>query len=167
MPRAKTKNELLINATNQFGRMWDIINGLSIEDTNKLFNFEDRDKNIRDILIHLHEWHNLLLKWVNSNTNNNSQAFLPDGYNWKTYGKLNIVFWEKHQKTSYKDATKMVMGSHKLVIEVLGEFTDEELFTKKHYNWTGSTSLGSYCVSSTSSHYDWAIKKIHKHIKSI
>ena len=42
---------------------------------------------------------------------------------------------------------------------------DEELFTKKKYHWTGSTSLGSYLVSATSSHYDWALKLIRKSIK--
>lgn len=34
--------------------------------------------------------------------------------------------------------------------------------TYKFFNWTGTTSLGSYCVSATSSHYDWAMKKIKK-----
>lgn len=33
-----------------------------------------------------------------------------------------------------------------------------ELFTKRLYSWTGSTSLGAYLVSSTSSHYDWGKK---------
>lgn len=28
-----------------------------------------------------------------------------------------------------------------------------------------ATNLGSYCVSATASHYDWAMKKIKKHIK--
>ncbi|MGO3678157.1 MAG: ClbS/DfsB family four-helix bundle protein, partial [Microbacteriaceae bacterium] len=34
------------------------------------------------------------------------------------------------------------------------------------FPWTGTTSLGSYCVSATSSHYDWAIKKIRAHIRA-
>ena len=37
-------------------------------------------------------------------------------------------------------------------------FSNDELFTKGVYKWTGGTSLGSYFVSSTSSHYDWALK---------
>ncbi|WP_297115142.1 ClbS/DfsB family four-helix bundle protein, partial [uncultured Porphyromonas sp.] len=31
--------------------------------------------------------------------------------------------------------------------------------------WTGTSILGAYCVSVTASHYDWAMKKIKKHIK--
>ena len=42
---------------------------------------------------------------------------------------------------------------------LIGKFTNEELFTKAHFPWTGTTSLDSYCVSATSSHYEWAIKK--------
>ena len=37
----------------------------------------------------------------------------------------------------------------------------------KYYAWTGTTSLGSYCVSATASHYDWALKKIKKHQKTL
>jgi hypothetical protein len=55
---------------------------------------------------------------------------------------------------------------HREVLKLIESFTNEELFTKKYYSWTGTTSLGSYAVSSTSSHYDWAIKKLKQHIKS-
>ncbi|MEL6140134.1 MAG: ClbS/DfsB family four-helix bundle protein, partial [Bacteroidota bacterium] len=30
------------------------------------------------------------------------------------------------------------------------------------YAWTGTTSLGAYLISSTSSHYDWAYKLIKR-----
>ncbi len=51
--------------------------------------------------------------------------------------------------------------------KIIESFTNEELFTNKYFPWTGTTSVGSYCVSSTSSHYDWAIKKINKHKRSV
>ncbi|WP_334085189.1 ClbS/DfsB family four-helix bundle protein, partial [Helicobacter typhlonius] len=35
------------------------------------------------------------------------------------------------------------------------------------YKWCGNTSLGSYCVSATSSHYDWASKCIKKRVRSL
>lgn len=37
---------------------------------------------------------------------------------------------------------------------------NEELFESKHLTWTVNSTLGAYCVSTTSSHYDWAIKKL-------
>ncbi|MDR1213109.1 MAG: ClbS/DfsB family four-helix bundle protein, partial [Propionibacteriaceae bacterium] len=41
--------------------------------------------------------------------------------------------------------------------------TNDELFSRGVYPWTKSTTLGAYFVSATSSHYDWAMKKLRKH----
>lgn len=61
----------------------------------------------------------------------------------------------------------MLNRSHKDVMLIIDSFTDDELFSKKVFTWTGTSTLGAYCVSATSSHYDWAIKKVKKHIKLI
>lgn len=46
-------------------------------------------------------------------------------------------------------------------------FSDEELFTKGYLTWTGNSTLASYWISATSSHYDWAIKKIKRHKREL
>ena len=167
MPRPKTKKELKQASEENFNQLFSLIDSLSKEEQEKEFSFDDRDKNIRDVLTHLYEWHLLLLKWVNSNISGIEASFLPSDYNWKTYPEMNIKIWEKHQTTDYKEAVSLLNQTHTKCLELIDSFTDEELFTKKYFPWTGSTSLGSYCVSSTSSHYDWAIKKIKKHKKSV
>ena len=80
---------------------------------------------------------------------------------------MNMMFWNRHQSTSLEDAKKMLAESHKKVLALAETFTNEELFTKKHFSWTGTTDLGSYFVSSTASHYDWEIKKIKAHCKRV
>ena len=50
--------------------------------------------------------------------------------------------------------------------EKISNFSNKELFTKKYFDWTGSTSLGQYFQSSMSSHYEWAYKKIKLHKKT-
>lgn len=80
---------------------------------------------------------------------------------------MNIEFWKKHQQTPLEEAKRELQGSHLQVMDVIKTFSNEELFTNKYFSWTGTTSLGAYCVSSTSSHYDWAIKKIKKHKKTL
>jgi hypothetical protein len=52
------------------------------------------------------------------------------------------------------------------VMGIIEKHSDHELFTKKLYKWTGSTSLGSYLVSNTSSHYTWAYDLIRKWLKA-
>ncbi len=175
MARAKNKAELIKSANDNFDKMFGLVDSLTEQEQNATFNFGaeagkeahwGRDKNIRDILIHLYEWHNLLIQFINANMKGENKPFLPEPYTWKTYGEMNVGFWGKHQNTPYEKATEMVKESHKKVIALIEKFTDDELFAKAYFNWTGTTSLGSYCISATASHYDWAIKKLKMHIKT-
>ncbi len=167
MARPTTKEQLIEASKMNFEKLVALVTLMTEEGLNKPFSFEDRDKNIRDVLVHLYEWHQLLTNWITSNHSGGKADFLPKPYNWKTYPQMNIDFWEKHQKTPFEKAVEILKKSHSNVMKLIDSFSDKELFTKKHFSWTGTTSLGSYCVSATSSHYDWAIKKIKKHKKSL
>lgn len=176
MGRATTKPDLITAANGQFEKMWKLIDSMTEDEQTATFNFGDnfnkkeahweRDKTLRDVLVHLYEWHRLLRNWVESNQNGDTKPFLPEPYNWKTYGQMNVEFWKKHQSTPYGDSKKMLYASHKKVIDMIDNFSNEELFENKHFSWTGTSTLGAYCVSATSSHYDWAMKKIKAHIKA-
>ena len=50
---------------------------------------------------------------------------------------------------------------------MIQSMSNDELFQKNVYEWVGGSTIGSYFISVTSSHYDWAIKKIKAHIKLI
>ena len=177
MPRATNKAELITDSNTQWDKLWKLIDSMTDETCFAAFNFGNdpklkeahwrRDKNLRDVLVHLYEWHQLLLNWTAANMNGDNMPFLPEPYNWKTYGDMNVEFWKKHQSTSFDNAKEMLRKSHAKVMTLIEPFTDEELFEKKHFSWTGTSSLGSYCVSVTASHYDWAMKKVKRHIKTI
>jgi hypothetical protein len=165
MARPTNKQDLIIAANSQFDKLWKQIDSMPKEKQLAVFSFEDRDKNLRDVLVHLYEWHQLLLNWLRSNRAGNAANFLPEPYNWKTYPQMNVEFWNKHQTTPLEKAVTLLKESHANVMKLIEPFTDEELFTKKFFPWTGTTNLGSYCISATSSHYDWAMKKLKQHIK--
>ena len=176
MARPTTKDALITAANEQFNNLWMLIDSMPNGAQETVFNFGDdlnkkeahwtRDKNLRDVLIHLYEWHQLLLDWVRSNQNGEVKPFLPEPYNWKTYAGMNVEFWRAHQATAYNASKDMLRDSHQQVMMLIGQFSDEALFTKKYFPWAGASSLGSYCVSATSSHYDWAIKKVKLHTKT-
>ena len=176
MARPQTKEDLLIAAKENYEKLNTLIAKMSDEQLTTPFDFSKdekkkeahwkRDKNLRDVLIHLYEWHQLILNWVESNQKGEEKPFIPQPYNWRTYGDMNVEFWKKHQNTSLEDATKALQKSHKEVLKLAENFTNEELFSKKVYKWVGGSTLGSYFVSATSSHYDWAIKKIKAHQKN-
>jgi Uncharacterized conserved protein len=167
MARPTTKEQLIQLGEENFKKLFALINSMSREEQEQTFSFEDRDRNVRDVLVHLYEWHQLLLNWINSNKSGTKANFLPEPYNWKTYPQMNIGFWEKHQQTSLEEAVTILEKSHSDVIRQIDSFSNEELFTSRYFPWTGTTSLGSYCVSATSSHYDWAMKKVKLHKKSL
>ena len=176
MSRPKTKEDLMTSAKENYEKLDAIISKMSEEELNTPFDFSKdekkkeahwrRDKNLRDVLIHLYEWHQLILNWVNSNKNGEEKAFLPQPYNWKTYGEMNVEFFKKHQDTPLQKAKEMLKQSHIKVLDLAETFTNDELFSKGVYEWVGGSVLGSYFVSVTSSHYDWAIKKLKAHQKN-
>ena len=157
MGRPTTKADLLTAAIDCYNQMNTLISSLSEKELLTAFDFSKdknkkeahwaRDKDLRDILIHLYEWHQLLLHWVSSNQSGDEQPFIPRPYNWKTYGKLNEVFWKKHQNTSLEEAKELLEASHEEVLHLAETFSNEELFSKGVYNWVGGSTLGSYFVS--------------------
>ena len=176
MPRPTTKAELITAANTGFEKLIKMIADLTPAEQLAEFNYDaaaqgkeahwQRDKNLRDVLAHLYEWHRLLIVWITANTDGNPQPFLPAPYNWKTYGDMNVEFWKKHQSTSLDEVISLLANSHKASLEFIEQFTDAELFDKKTITWTSGSTLGSYCVSATASHYDWAMKKLKAHKKA-
>lgn len=166
----------MASANGQFDKMWKLINSMSEEWQKATFADEmatagkethwSRDKNLRDVLVHLYEWHQLLLSWIKANLDGEHKTFLPELYNWKTYPAMNAEFWNKHQSTPLTQAMAILKESYKEVMTLIGQFSNEELFAKGAFGWTGTSTLGAYCVSTTASHYDWAMRKIRMHIKT-
>lgn len=176
MARPTSKNDLIKSSNEQYNKLISLLNSLSDEELNLSFSFGldkekgahwKRDKNIHDVLIHLNEWHKLLLNWVLSNQNGDERQFLKEGYNWRTYGIMNEEFTKDNSDSNYEKALSKFIESHEQVMELLNGISNEELFSKNVFPWVGSSTLGSYFVSVTSSHYEWASKKIRKFKKSL
>ncbi|MFC6314290.1 ClbS/DfsB family four-helix bundle protein [Lapidilactobacillus achengensis] len=178
MARPTSKAELLTAATIQFSQLEKLIAQLPATAQTAEFTFPltakdqaahwRRDRNLRDVLAHLLEWHQLLLNWVAANRGRvQAVPFLPAPYTWRNYAGLNDEFWRQHQVTSLTAAQTALRQSHQAVLALIDTFSDEALFTKAYFKWTGSTSLGSYCISATSSHYAWAAQKIKRQLRAL
>ena len=136
MPRPVTKKELTEAANANYEKLFAFIETMTEKELDTPFDFSSlnkkeahwaRDKNLRDVLAHLYEWHRLLLEWTEANLNGNERPFIPKPYTWKTYGDMNIEFWNKHQSTDLKAVTEMLKNSHNDVMALLDRFSDEEL----------------------------------------
>ncbi len=175
MPRPRNKEDLILAATTNYEKLLRLIEKRTAEEIDTVYDFSTdekkkeahwrRDKNLRDVLMHLNQWHLLLLEWIKNRENGSSKPFLMEGYNWKTYGDMNLLFYNRCQDVSEKEALQKFKDSHAKVMEAIDTFTNEELFTKAYYSWVGGSCIGSYFISVTSSHYDWAMKKMKAHQK--
>lgn len=167
MARPQNKTDLLLQGSENYQKLIDLITSMPPNLQIGTFPFDDRDKNIRDVLCHLHEWHLMMAQWYTVGMAGGKPEMPAPGYTWRTTGPLNDVIWEKYQSLSFEDSLQKLEKSHQEISTLIANHSNEELFTKKIYPWTNTTSLGAYFVSSTSSHYDWAIKKIKKYQREL
>lgn len=87
MGRATTKAELLDSAEAKYQELQALVGTLTEKELGTAFDFTKmksktqahwgRDKNLRDVLVHLYEWHRLLLDWVEANQKGGNRPFLP------------------------------------------------------------------------------------------
>ena len=163
MPRPANKKELLQTAKTNMNKLLGLIDELPDAIKNKMFKndeLNDRDKTVSDVICHLHEWHLMMASWYKTGMSGKKPAIPAEGYTFQTLPALNRKIWEKYKGTDLKKAVTLLKKSYKDMITLIEKHSDDELFTKKKYQWTGTTSLGSYLVSATSSHYDWGYKTI-------
>lgn len=171
MAKAATKAELITESTTEFQKMWTIIEKIPLEIQEKNFNFPEnigkeahwlRDKNLRDMLIHIYEWQVLLVKAFEADRDDKTYKFLPEPYNWRTYGEMNLEIRKKHQATSLEEAKRLVKEAHQKILTYIEKLSEQELFEKGHFAWAGNWNIVQYTTSATSGHYRWAQKKSRK-----
>lgn len=162
MPRPKTKAELQQLSQQNYDKLMALIEAMDEARQEQEFPAGTMNRNIRDVLMHLHHWHLMMMKWHEVGMRGEKPQIPAPGYTWKTTPELNHWIWNQYCQTSLAEAKKKLAESHEQTLELIEKHSNEELFEKKKFKWTGTTSLGAYLISATSSHYDWALKLIKK-----
>ncbi len=165
MPRPTSKSSLLSLGEKNYQRLLALIDQYSSEQKVQVFPAAYMNRNIRDVLGHLHHWHLMMIDWYTVGMRGEKPEMPAKGYTWRTVSDLNKVIQNRYKETPLDELRENLEQSYQAVRQFVEQHTDEELFTKKYYPWTGSTSLGAYLISATSSHYDWAYKLIKKALK--
>jgi hypothetical protein len=161
------KEVLLMNSGKNFNRLLEIIESVPSRKRGLSIETEERDKNFRDVVMHLYEWHAMLERWYREGMNGDTPFMPAPGYKWRNIGLLNIRTWENYQEVTLNQAMKKLKLSHERVMELIRSHTNEEIMTKKHYKWTKTSNLYSYFAANTTDHYIWGIKKCEVIVKSI
>lgn len=165
MPKPKSKKELIEVSQKNYKTLMNLVSGYSDIEAAKEFPEGTLNRNIRDVLSHLHHWHVMMTNWYEVGMTGEKPFMPAKGYTWKSLPELNKVIWLEYQNTDLATAKRLLDISYQRTQSIMANHTNEELFEKKRYKWTGSTSLGVYLIANTSSHYDWAIKIIKQSMK--
>ncbi len=165
MPRPTNKKDLLFLSQKNYENLNTFIQFLPEEIQNREFPAGTMNRNIRDVLAHLHHWHKMVIEWYEEGMKGIKPEMPAKGYTWKDTPALNKKIWEDYTQIPLEKVKSLFEQSHFEVQSIIERHTEEELFEKRKYKWTGSTSLGAYLISCTSSHYEWALTLIKKALK--
>jgi hypothetical protein len=102
----------------------------------------------------------MMMNWYQIGMSGKKPAIPAEDVTWQTLPVLNHRIYDQYKGTELQKSIGMLKKSHEEMKEIINQHSDEELFEKKRFAWTGTTSLGAYLISATSSHYDWALKTI-------
>ena len=160
MSRPTTRAELLERMTTEFEALMDTAGSVEPEKRSGPSGYPRGS--VKDMLAHLDAWHRMFLEWESVGRRGEVAEMPASGHTWKTTPALNWEIHERRVSDPWDAVVASLRASHEQVLAIIESYTDEELFEKKRYRWTGSTSVGSYAVSATTSHYDWAVLHLRK-----
>lgn len=126
----------------------------------------EQGENMRDVLTHIYEWQLLQVAFVENIRKGEPKDFIPDPYR-KNYKEMDEVNRLRHQSTSFDKAVSLLQETHPKMIALMESFTDEELFGKKVFKVTYTTTMAAYFVSVTLSPYSQALKRLKSHLRSL
>jgi len=139
----------------------------AIPDSDRLIPGACEAWSVKDILGHLDAWHEMFLLWESAGVVGDEIEMPAPGYTWKEIPTLNEEIYQRIKDDALALIETRFADSYARVRAVIEGYSDDDLSTKRRYKWTGSTSVLSYAVSATSSHYDWARKLVRKFKKTL
>ena len=164
MSRPTSRAELLERATNEFEALMEAAEG--VEPERRLGPSDYPRGSVKDMLAHLDAWHRMFIEWERVGRAGEVAEMPAPGHTWKTTPALNMEIHERHVDDAWDQVVDGLRASHAQVVQAVEAYSEAELFEKRRYRWTSSTSVGSYAVSATTSHYDWAMKHLRKSMKA-
>lgn len=163
--RPSTRAELLTRIDSDLAALMDVVDAL--DETVREQSGACGQWSVKDLMAHLDAWHELFLTWEQQGRAGGQPDMPAPGLSWKQTPELNERIWQRARHDGWDDVRARLHDSHARVRDVVAAYADDDLFAKRRYRWTGSTSVGSYAVSATTSHYDWARTQIRRFLRTL
>jgi hypothetical protein len=163
MPRPSNKEDLLSAMQTEHEALEKALEALTEE---QITTVRRATKwSIKDVLAHLSAWEQMVIGWYETGRKGRTPVVPSEKFNWAQLPALNKEIYEKHRTRPLKAVLRGFHDSFAQVRKTIQGISEADLFTPGRYAWTKTTTLGSYFVSCTSSHYNWARKEVRKCLK--
>jgi len=157
-----TKIELIQQSQENYLKLNELIDSFPNAEQILEFPKGTMNRNIRDVIAHLHHWHLMFIDWYRVGMKGLKPNMPAKGFSWKDTKELNKKIWRDYQHHELENIRMNLNDSYLELQKIINNHTDKELFEKRRYNWTGSSSLSTYIRANTLSHYNWAYKLIKR-----
>ncbi|GAA1949449.1 ClbS/DfsB family four-helix bundle protein [Microbacterium deminutum] len=155
-----THTGLLERNDDEFASLLDLIGSIPAERLDEEFAGSSRDRNVRDVVAHVHAWHILLERWYSDGMTGGSPAIPAEGYAWRQLAQLNEDLRLQWQDTSLAELMPLLRASHESLQAMVALHDDRELDDPEAFAWTRGSALGEYALECGASHYAWARETI-------
>ena len=160
MSRFQSKAELLEDASTAREKLERLLD--RIPSDAKIDEIVIDDLTVKDLLAHRTEWGRMALGWYGEARAGGDPAVPAEGFTWRQLPELNAEIHRRFADTSLPEVERSFTEVHDELLRVMAGCSDDELFTKHHYAFTGSSDLATYFTSATGGHYRSAYKHINR-----
>lgn len=120
---------------------------------------------VKDVLAHLTAWEVMMRGWYEAGVRGEKPVIPAEGFNWSQLPALNARILKQFHNRPLARVLSDYRASYAATLDLIESLSEADLFTRGRFTWTGSTTLGAYFASNTSSHYAWALKLAKQCVK--
>lgn len=119
-----------------------------------------RDRDLQDVVNHLHAWHVLLLEWLDAVEADRVPAYPAEGRSWAELDLLNRELRDKYRVRRLGPAISRLQTSHVGALARVGALDETMLFDEDRFDWLGGAPLADPVHECLGGHYAWAVAAI-------
>jgi hypothetical protein len=159
MAHPRTKAELLAQTRAERDALLERLAGLNAEQMARPGPY---GWSAKDFVAHLCEWERLLFGWYECGLRGEKPALPAEGYTWRTMDALNQAILERRRSDPVDSVMAAWRQTSDQLIELVAGLSEEDLFGKRRFAWTGGSTLAGYVYECGPNHYRWAAGEIDK-----
>ncbi len=116
----------------------------------------------KDFVAHRTEWGRMMLGWCAEAKAGGEPVVPAPGFTWSQLPELNAEIHDRFAGADLAEIERDFANVHDDLRDVMAACTEDELFTKQYYAFTGTSDLATYFTSAAGGHYRSAYKHINR-----